>query len=508
MYKCLKMKLLKSIFILVLFLTVCLSEHICRVPQNTRLIHAFSSPSSRSKRSTVNTKLQFSVEYTTGFLNHPISEQVKTRIVQPSLAFWEQTLEVKQLSTGNIILERQCIDGQTSYIKWPNGTLGVYCSKGCENITRCFTEPIPSNYLNGCKELNGSRPIVQGGSGVGIPPNGYLIFVDASATEPCKTDDLLAYALACQLESGTDRPVAGYVNLCPNQLSASPEEVRATVSTFIHEMAHALGFSSTSYAFLRDENGNPRTPRDPYTNLPALGQDADFIYIASKSTITTFQRTWVSAVSTTSRTINAFVLPNLLKEARAHYNCPTLDGMEVENDGGPGTAFVHFEKRITEDELMSGSYSKQTYISSLTLAYFQDSGWYNVNMSMAQDWKYGKNWGCDFLLKSCYEFMAIKIATNSPMTPYCNKLSTFDLKCLVYDEAYGSCDLKRLKEKLPPEYQYFTHIDGVADSDVAFYGGGFTLNDRCPIYRVQFFLERYVTDLGKNLSILVETMNL
>ncbi|VDQ04028.1 unnamed protein product [Trichobilharzia regenti] len=68
--------------------------------------------------------------------------------------------------------------------------------------------------------------------------------------------------------------------MCPNQLSGSTGEIRATISTFIHEMAHALGFSSTSYAFLRDENGNPRTPRDPQTDLPALGQDSDFIFIA------------------------------------------------------------------------------------------------------------------------------------------------------------------------------------------------------------------------------------
>lgn len=40
------------------------------------------------------------------------------------------------------------------------------------------------------------------------------------------------------------------------------------------------GFSSTSYAFLREEDGTPRTPRDPQTNLPALGQDSDYIYLA------------------------------------------------------------------------------------------------------------------------------------------------------------------------------------------------------------------------------------
>ncbi|CAH8856891.1 unnamed protein product [Trichobilharzia szidati] len=469
--------------LLIYSVITCYAEHVCRIPRNVRIMHASSTFSSRTRRSTVDSKLKFSVEYTTAFQKHALFDKVKTNIVLPSLTFWEKTLSVKRMPTGNILLERQCLESQVSYIRWPNGTVGMYCNKGCESVTRCFTEPIPNTYLNGCKQLNGSQPTVQGERGVGIPPNGYLVFVDASATDPCKADDLLAYALACQLESGTDRPVAGYVNMCPNQLSGSTGEIRATISTFIHEMAHALGFSSTSYAFLRDENGNPRTPRDPQTDLPALGQDSDFIFNASTSTIRTFQRTWVSAVSTTTRTVSAFVLPNLLNEARAHYNCPTLDGMDVENDGGSGTAIVHFEKRITEDELMSGSYSKETYISSLTLAYFKDTGWYDVNMSMADNWKFGKNWGCDFVLKSCYEYMQMKTAANKPLTPYCNKASGNDIKCLVYDEVYGYCDLKRLKDKVPPEYQYFTRLDGVADSDVAFYGGSSTLSDRCPIYR-------------------------
>lgn len=42
------------------------------------------------------------------------------------------------------------------------------------------------------------------------------------------------------------RPVAGYVNMCPTQLSIKPEDVRSSISTFIHEMAHAL----VSYLFI------------------------------------------------------------------------------------------------------------------------------------------------------------------------------------------------------------------------------------------------------------------
>ncbi|KAH8871135.1 Leishmanolysin-like peptidase [Schistosoma japonicum] len=470
------------VFIASLLSVICRTERICKIPSIPSIIHA-TSYSSRFKRSAPDTGLKFLIEYTSSFQSNPLFEQIKTKIVLPALTYWEQTLGVKKLSSENIVLERQCLNGQTSYVKWPNGTIGTYCNSGCENITRCFTEPIPSNYLNGCKQLSGNHPTIQGDRGLGIPPNGYLIFVDASQSEPCQSDDLLAYALACQLEYGTDRPVAGYVNMCPNQLSVTPAEVRSTISTFIHEMAHALGFSSTSYAFLRDENGIPRTPRDPNTGLPALGQDADYIYKASTSTVAQVERIWVSAASTTVRKINAFVLPSVLAEARAHYNCPTMDGMDLEDDGGAGTAFVHFEKRITEDELMSGSYSKDSYVSTLTLAYFKDTGWYTVNMSMAQIWRFGKNWGCEFVLRSCYEYMRIRLAMNTPITPYCNKLSSTDIKCLNYDDAFGFCDLQRQKDKLPPENQYFTSIDGVASSEVPYYGGGSTLNDWCPIYR-------------------------
>ena len=33
-------------------------------------------------------------------------------------------------------------------------------------------------------------------------------------------------------------------------------------------------------------------------------------------------------------------------EGRAHFNCPTLGGVELENQGGSGTAGSHWEKRI------------------------------------------------------------------------------------------------------------------------------------------------------------------
>ena len=39
---------------------------------------------------------------------------------------------------------------------------------------------------------------------------------------------------------------------------------------------------------------------------------------------------------------------NLQGEGRRHFNCSTLGGVEVENQGGSGTALSHWEKRIVE----------------------------------------------------------------------------------------------------------------------------------------------------------------
>ena len=40
-------------------------------------------------------------------------------------------------------------------------------------------------------------------------------------------------------------------------------------------------------------------------------------------------------------------------------------------------------------------------LSKLTLALFEDSGWYKANSSMEENIEWGKNKGCDFVYDSC-----------------------------------------------------------------------------------------------------------
>ncbi|ETN75894.1 hypothetical protein NECAME_12068 [Necator americanus] len=42
------------------------------------------------------------------------------------------------------------------------------------------------------------------------------------------------------------------------------------------------------------------------------------------------------------------VTPKVREEARKYFNCPDLEGAELEDQGGAGTAGVHWEKRVLE----------------------------------------------------------------------------------------------------------------------------------------------------------------
>lgn len=54
-------------------------------------------------------------------------------------------------------------------------------------------------------------------------------------------------------------PIAGHANICPESISTKPQDLETLISTFKHEILHALGFSVSLYAFYRPE-GNQFNP--------------------------------------------------------------------------------------------------------------------------------------------------------------------------------------------------------------------------------------------------------
>lgn len=97
-----------------------------------------------------------------------------------------------------------------------------------------------------------------------------MLYVSADPQAPaCGNLDTIAFASSCQLEAALDRPIAGYINFCPNSNAfASDTSDEFIFAVARHELLHALGFSSSLFPFWRYPNGDPRTERDPNTGLP------------------------------------------------------------------------------------------------------------------------------------------------------------------------------------------------------------------------------------------------
>lgn len=51
------------------------------------------------------------------------------------------------------------------------------------------------------------------------------------------------------------------------------------------------------------------------------------------------------------REVQLMVTPRVVQEVRSHFNCSTLEGAELEDQGEEGTALTHWEKRVFEVSL-------------------------------------------------------------------------------------------------------------------------------------------------------------
>lgn len=73
------------------------------------------------------------------------------------------------------------------------------------------------------------------------------------------------------------------------------------------------------------------------------------INILFQNPIKSFERDWpMQDGQVVKRRHYAITSPRVLTEAREHFNCTDLIGAELEDQGGFGTALVHWEKRLFE----------------------------------------------------------------------------------------------------------------------------------------------------------------
>ena len=200
--------------------------------------------------------------------------------------------------------------------------------------------------------------------GNGIENADFVFYVSAMQTERCNKGHTVAYAAHCQQESGLDRyvcynwidwnrcqcvlsPIAGHANLCPNSISTKPQDLETLLSTVKHEILHALGFSVSLYAYFRNKEGVPLSSRGR-NGKPLISRQLKTPQW-SENIIQKIERTdWKVRGGSVRRTVHMIVTPNVVKEVRNHFNCSTLEGAELEDQGEDGTLLTHWEKRVFE----------------------------------------------------------------------------------------------------------------------------------------------------------------
>ena len=197
----------------------------------------------------------------------------------------------------------------------------------------------------------------------------------------------------------------------------------------MHEIGHALGFSVMSWPLFRDDAGTARTQREPLARPSMWPKTLNNYYCPAgvkraswsvENTITSpsgckvdppqFSESATKIGKDQAPCTFEISTPNVANQAKKHFKCGTLTGVPLENQ--PTTDCVllgsHWEQRALLGELMTSTTtnSGSSYLSALTLAVFQDSGWYNANFSAATPHEnpplaWGLGAGCDFMKKPC-----------------------------------------------------------------------------------------------------------
>lgn len=240
-------------------------------------------------------------------------------------------------------------------------------------------------------------------------------------------DSVIAAASACFIDSKTNRPIAGVLYLGSSYDFTKSNSGRFLEMVLLHEMTHILGFSTGLFQFF---------PHKPAFTIQRInGVDRRLI-----------------------------ITPEVVKRAQKHFGCDRITGVELENQGGAGSAGSHWEARLMLGDYMISTDYDETVISDITLALFEDSGWYKVNYYSGGLFRYGKNQGCAFLEEKC-----IKNGFANFKHEFCHVPGKE--KCLPGNLSKGKCYLVNYTRPLPTEYRYFTRSTA----------GGFIPADFCPV---------------------------
>jgi leishmanolysin len=180
-----------------------------------------------------------------------------------------------------------------------------------------------------------------------------------------KSTSYFAAALPCYTSKRDGRPTVGAYILNYAFLKVSPIYEYLYFSTFAHEFTHILGFTNDLFDRFVDASNN----------------------LIPKSKV-------VTTLKIGAETFTALILPELVDFAKAYFNCPSITGVPLENNGGDGSAGSHWEKLFLPQEYMNPTTENPGILSEFTFKFLKSTGWYRYAPGGPQHFDWGKGAGC------------------------------------------------------------------------------------------------------------------
>jgi leishmanolysin len=237
----------------------------------------------------------------------------------------------------------------------------------------------------------------------------------------------VAFAGACSKDQN-GRAVVGRMNYDAERLVWSSTDTsanQALVDIAVHEIFHVLGVSSTA--------------------------------MSPPNTVTATKR---------GKTVTMVATPTVVAYVRQFTGCATLQGAEIEDEGGSGSSGSHWERKLYYDEIMCAVVG--TKVSGLSLAFLNDINvGYTVTLSIAEGMNWGLATGCgvhDNKCNSAAGGSGTLFCFDDPNAEVKNRC-TFDLRSI------GTCSVSTYSADLPTVFQYFSNPR---------YGGP-SFMDGCPL---------------------------
>jgi len=258
-----------------------------------------------------------------------------------------------------------------------------------------------------------------------------------------ESENVEGWATMCYKENNTFRPVSGIVGISKSTITFDKENWLEYYTYLIfHEVIHVLGFNESVYDQFYDADTETAKPLSD---------------IVISSEVNGIQRNFIRSTK-------------VLAAAKKHFGCDSIVGVELENQGGSGSAGSHWESRVMLGDVMIAVSYEELFLSEITCAFLEDTGWYEVSCYSGGLFKFGEGLGCDFLTETCI---------NNKETRFQNQFCDENGKylCMVGDKSKGVCLVKTITGS------YATEIK--SNSDYQYFGdsttGGFYFADYCPV---------------------------